>query len=124
MKTFTAFRSPRSRFYKSFGKDTTAATTNGPNSLMVFYGGLYDGTAAVSRTLPSFNEWDIRHALNSIFGFVAMLCAGLVAVEIPGSQAGLLTLISWLSLRAFWGEYEQPKDFPWRPVICWLMFSF
>ncbi len=31
-------------FYTSLGKDTTAATTYGADSLMVFYGGFYDGT--------------------------------------------------------------------------------
>ena len=99
-------------FYKTFGKDTTAATTNGPDSLMVFYGGFYDGTAAViSRTLPSVNEWDIRHALNSMFGFLAMLCAGLVAVEIAGWQAGLITLIFMAFSPRFFGEsMNNPKD--------------
>jgi hypothetical protein len=67
------------------GKDTTAATTNGPDSLMVFYGGLFDGSSAlVSRTLPNVDEWNIRHFINSIFGYFAMLCAALVTVEIVG----------------------------------------
>lgn len=99
-------------YYKTFGKDTTAATTNGPDSLMVFYGGFYDGTAAMlSRTMPSVNEWDIRHAWNSMFGWFAMFCAGLVVVEIAGWQAGLLTLILMAFSPRFFGEsMNNPKD--------------
>lgn len=99
-------------YYKTFGKDTTAATTNGPDSLMVFYGGFYDGTAAMlSRTMPSVNEWDIRHAWNSMFGWFAMFCAGLVVVEIAGWQAGLLTLLLMAFSPRFFGEsMNNPKD--------------
>lgn len=101
-------------FYTSFGKDTTAASssTNGPDSLMVFYGGLYDGTATIiAKALPSVNEWDVRHLWNSIFGFMAMLCAGLVAVEVAGWQAGLITLVFMAFSPRFFGEsMNNPKD--------------
>ncbi len=99
-------------FYSTLGKDTTAATTHGADSLMVFYGGLYDGTAAVlSKAMPSVNEWNVRHGWNSMFGFLAMLCAGLVAVEIAGWQAGLLTLILMAFSPRFFGEsMNNPKD--------------
>ena len=101
-------------FYTSFGKDTTAASSsnNGPDSLMVFYGGLYDGTASIlAKALPSVNEWNVRHFWNSIFGFVAMLCAGLVAVEVAGWQAGLITLIFMAFSPRFFGEsMNNPKD--------------
>lgn len=99
-------------FYTSFGADTTAATTNGPDSLMVFYGGFYDGTAAIlSNTMPSVNEWDIRHAWNSMFGWLAMFCAALVAVEIAGWQAGLITLLFMTFSPRFFGEsMNNPKD--------------
>jgi len=101
-------------FYTSFGKDTTAASSsnNGPDSLMVFYGGLYDGTASIlAKALPSVNEWNVRHFWNSIFGFVAMLCAGLVAVEVAGWQAGLITLVFMAFSPRFFGEsMNNPKD--------------
>jgi Dolichyl-phosphate-mannose-protein mannosyltransferase len=101
-------------FYTSFGKDTTAASSsnNGPDSLMVFYGGLYDGTATIlSKALPSINEWNVRHFWNSVFGFIAMLCAGLVAVEVAGWQAGLITLVFMAFSPRFFGEsMNNPKD--------------
>lgn len=99
-------------FYTSLGKDTTAASDKTVDSLMVFYGGFYDGTAAaISKALPHINEWNIRHFWNSIFGFVAMLFAGLVAVEIAGWQAGLLTLVFMAFSPRFFGEsMNNPKD--------------
>jgi len=101
-------------FYSTLGKDTTAASSsnNGPDSLMVFYGGLYDGTATIlSKTLPSVNEWTVRHFWNSLFGFLAMLCAGLVAVEVAGWQAGIITLVFMAFSPRFFGEsMNNPKD--------------
>ena len=99
-------------FYTSFGKDTTASSNIGADSLMVYYGGFYDGTAAVlSKAMPSVNEWDIRHAWNSMFGWFAMFCAALVAVEVAGWQAGLITLILMAFSPRFFGEsMNNPKD--------------
>jgi len=99
-------------FYSTLGKDTTAATTNGPDSLMVFYGGFYDGTATLlAKAVPSVNEWTVRHFWNSIFGFFAILCAGLVAVEVAGWQAGLITLVFMAFSPRFFGEsMNNPKD--------------
>jgi hypothetical protein len=89
-------------FYSTFGKDYAAATNIGRDSLMVYYGGLYDGTATMlAKTFHSVNEWDVRHFWNSIFGFFAMLCAALVAVETVGWQAGLILSSLWLFHRAF-----------------------
>ncbi len=101
-------------FYSTLGKDTTAASSsnNGPDSLMVYYGGLYDGTATLlSKAAPSVNEWTIRHLWNSLFGYLAMLCAGLVAVEVAGWQAGIITLIFMAFSPRFFGEsMNNPKD--------------
>jgi len=99
-------------FYRTLGADKTAASNIGADSLMCYYGGFYDGTASViSEAMPSVNEWNIRHAWNSMFGFLAMLCAGLVAVEIAGWQAGLLTLILMAFSPRFFGEsMNNPKD--------------
>lgn len=99
-------------FYTSLGKDNTAATNIGADSLMVYYGGFYDGTAAIlSKVASSINEWNVRHFWNSIFGFTAMLCAALVAVEIAGWQAGLIALIFMAFSPRFFGEsMNNPKD--------------
>lgn len=99
-------------FYTSLGADKTCTMEKGPDSLMRYYGGFYDGTAAIlSKTFNSANEWNVRHAWNSVFGFTAMLCAGLVAVELAGWQAGLLALLFMIFSPRFFGEsMNNPKD--------------
>lgn len=99
-------------FYTSLGQDTTAATRHSIDSMMVFYGGFYDGTATVlAKALPMFHEYDVRHFWNSIFGFVAILGVGLVAVEIAGWQAGLLAMLFMAFSPRFFGEsMNNPKD--------------
>ncbi len=100
-------------FYSSFGKDKTCIQdAPGPDSLMRYYGGFYDGTATlISKAVPMVDEWDVRHFWNSVFGYFAMLCAGLVAVEVAGWQAGLITLILMAFSPRFFGEsMNNPKD--------------
>lgn len=99
-------------FYATLGKDTTAVSNYSIDSLMVFYGGFYDGTATLlAKAVPSANEWDVRHFWNSIFGFFAMFCVGLVAMEIAGWQAALLTIIFMAFSPRFFGEsMNNPKD--------------
>lgn len=100
-------------FYTSLGADKTATLPYGnPDSLMMYYGGFYDGSAAaLSEALPSVNEWKLRHFWNSLFGSAAMILAGLVAVELAGWQAGLLVLLFMAFSPRFFGEsMNNPKD--------------
>lgn len=100
-------------FYTSFGEDKTCTLPYGnPDSLMMYYGGFYDGTAAaLSETFPRANEFRLRHFWNSLFASAAMILAGLVAVEIAGWQAGLLVLLFMIFSPRFFGEgMNNPKD--------------
>lgn len=100
-------------FYTSAGADKTATLPYGnPDSLMMYYGGFYDGTASgLSEAMPSVNEWSLRHFWNSIFGAVAMIFAGLVAMELLGWQAGIITLVFMIFSPRFFGEsMNNPKD--------------
>lgn len=100
-------------FYTSLGEDKTATLPYGnPDSLMMYYGGFFDGSAAaISETFPTVDEWDIRHFWNSFFASSAMILAGLVAVEIAGWQAGLIVLLFMIFSPRFFGEgMNNPKD--------------
>lgn len=100
-------------FYTSFGEDKTATLPYGnPDSLMMYYGGFYDGTAAaIAETFPKADEWNIRHFWNSLFASSAMILAGLVAVELAGWQAGLIVLLFMMFSPRFFGEgMNNPKD--------------
>ncbi|MCS6933957.1 MAG: tetratricopeptide repeat protein [Chitinophagales bacterium] len=99
-------------FYKTLGKDKTAISEQGPDSLMIYYGGLFDGsTALLSRAFPGINEWHIRHAVNAAYGWAAMVFAGLVAMEIMGWNAAVIVLVFMLFSPRFFGEsMNNPKD--------------
>lgn len=99
-------------FYTSMGKDTTATTRHSIDSMMVFYGGFFDGTATVlAKSMPFIHEYDVRHFWNAVFGFVAIVGTGLIAVEIAGWQAGLLALLFMAFSPRFFGEsMNNPKD--------------
>lgn len=101
-------------FYKTLGEDNTAIREQGPDSLMMYYGGMFDGSAAlISRTIPQVNEWHIRHAMNATYGWAAMVFAALVAVEIMGWQAGIFVLLLMVLSPRFFGEsMNNPKDIP------------
>lgn len=103
-------------FYFSLGKDTTAITQYGAiDSTMRFYGGFYDGSAAIlaSKVFKNTNEWRVRHGWNSILGWLAMVFTGLVVMEIAGWQAGIIALVLMACSPRFLGEsMNNPKDIP------------
>jgi hypothetical protein len=103
-------------FYFTLGKDDTATKQYGNiDTLMRFYGGFYDGTAAVLATkiFKNSDEWRVRHGWNSFLGWLAMVFTGLVVVEIAGWQAGVIALILIACSPRFLGEsMNNPKDIP------------
>lgn len=100
-------------FYTSLGEDITSTQPYGnPDSLMRYYGGFFDGSAALlHKAVPTVNEWTLRHFWNSLFGASAIVLAGVVAAQIAGWQAGLITLLFMLFSPRFFGEgMNNPKD--------------
>jgi tetratricopeptide (TPR) repeat protein len=103
-------------FYTTGGSDTSAL--NVPKGNMHLYGGFFDLTATViTKTLgleegqPAYHK--VRHAWNAVFGFVAILFAGLLAARIAGNYAGIFTMILLLFSPRFLGEGSMnPKDIP------------
>ena len=80
-----------------------------------YYGGLFDGLAAmlISVFHPK-DEFLLRHYLNAIFGFFALLGTGLLAKEITKKWGvGLLALLLLVCTPRFFGEcFNNPKDIP------------
>ncbi|MCS6820019.1 MAG: glycosyltransferase family 39 protein, partial [Chitinophagales bacterium] len=103
-------------FYFTLGKDDTATRQYGTiDTLMRFYGGFFDGTAAVlsTKVFKNSDEWRIRHGWNALLGWLAMVFTGLVAAEIAGWQAGLIALLFMAASPRFFGEsMNNPKDIP------------
>lgn len=107
---------------KNYGDDVLAYfETGGKNKkcleweLLAFYGGLFDYMSAwLNKNIGGLDPYDMRHLLNSIFGFVAILFAARTGRAVSGSwRVALLTLVFLaLSPRFFGHSMNNPKDIP------------
>lgn len=103
-------------YYGTFGKDTSAL--NVPDGNMHLYGGFFEVvTGFVSKALGTTQleqtYHDVRHASSAILGWIAILCAALLARNIAGWSAGIFTfLLLFLSPRFLGDSMVNPKDIP------------
>lgn len=103
-------------YYGTFGKDTTAL--NIPDGNMHLYGGFFEVVTGFANKTFGFQPTDlayhnVRHASSAVLGWVALLCAALLAQLIAGWRAGLITLIIMLLSPRFVGDsLMNPKDIP------------
>jgi len=103
-------------YYSTFGKDTTAL--NIPEGNMHLYGGFFEVVTGFANKTFGLQPTDlgyhqVRHASSAALGWVAILCAGLLAALIAGWRAGIITLIIMLLSPRFVGDsLMNPKDIP------------
>ncbi|MFN0033457.1 MAG: tetratricopeptide repeat protein [Saprospiraceae bacterium] len=103
-------------YYGTFGKDTTAL--NIPDGNMHLYGGFFEVVTGFANKALGFQPTeiayhDVRHASSAILGWVAMLCAALLASLVAGQRAGIITLVIMLLSPRFVGDsMMNPKDIP------------
>lgn len=103
-------------YYGTFGKDTSALFVKDGN--MHLYGGFFEVVSGFTNKAFGFKENDlayhnVRHLWSAFFGWVAILCAALMARYIGGWHAGLLTLLLLLASPRFVGDsLMNPKDIP------------
>jgi len=103
-------------YYSTFGKDTSAL--NVPEGNMHLYGGFFEiVTGFVSKALGvtqlQQTYHDVRHASSALLGWIAILCAALLARSIAGWSAGIFTLVlMFLSPRFVGDSMVNPKDIP------------
>ncbi len=103
-------------YYATFGKDTTALKI--PEGNMHLYGGFFEVVTGFANKVMGLQPTDlayhqVRHASSAALGWVAILCAGLLAALIAGWRAGLITLIIMLLSPRFVGDsLMNPKDIP------------
>jgi hypothetical protein len=103
-------------YYSTLGADTAAL--NIPKGNMHYYGGLFDIVTGFTNAAFGL-EWtdagyhQIRHFFNAVFGVLAMFFTGLLAKEIAGWRAAILTLLFlFLSPRFLGDSLMNPKDIP------------
>ena len=103
-------------YYTTFGKDTTALNIREGN--MHLYGGFFEVVTGFANKTFGLQPTDlayhqVRHASSAALGWVAILCAGLLAALIAGWRAGVITLIIMLLSPRFVGDsLMNPKDIP------------
>jgi tetratricopeptide (TPR) repeat protein len=89
------------KYFESGGKDTTCFTSHRDYP---FYGEHINVIASyINKNYePSWGEFGTRHLLNSIYGFIAMIFAGLIAKQLLSWRTGLI---------AFWAIFLTPTFF-------------
>lgn len=103
-------------YYGTFGQDTSALYIKDGN--MHLYGGFFEVVTGFTNKAFGFKQSDlayhqVRNAESAIMGWVAMLCAALLAGLIAGRRAALFTLIAMLVSPRFFGDsLMNPKDIP------------
>lgn len=95
-------------FYASGGKDTTCLT----NEDMGMHGGFFDQlTVVVVRWFNIEDYSQTRHIMNSLFGWVGVLFAALLAWKLKNWRTAILALLlMFLSPRLLGHSFNNPKD--------------
>lgn len=127
------------KFLLSGGQDQSVLTFG---KTMYLYGGFFDTITAVlyglifdsMRNVANYPidqdliapHWhSLRHVVNSLFGFTAILFTGLTARKIAGWRAGTLAFIFLLfSPRFFGNSMNNPKDIPFAMGAAIFLYYF
>ncbi len=103
-------------YYSSFGQDTAAL--NVPEGNMHLYGGFFEIVSGFANKALGFEQnelayHNVRHLFSALLGWVAILCAALLARHVAGWQAGIIALAILLVSPRFVGDsLMNPKDIP------------
>lgn len=100
-------------YYATGGKDSTAAVVT-PDWNLPYYGQVVDNFAYfITKTFHIDEIYDARHFINSIFGWLAMFFAALIAYRIAGWRAAVFTFVLiFLSPRFLGHSFNNLKDLP------------
>jgi len=103
-------------YYTTWGRDTSALYV--PDGNMHLYGGFFEIVTGFTNKALGLKESDmgyhhVRHLFSAALGWVAVVCAALLAQLIAGWRAGLWTLLLlFLSPRFMGDALVNPKDIP------------
>jgi tetratricopeptide (TPR) repeat protein len=111
------------KYYATLGKDTSCLHYN--NSVLQMYGPVFDViTVAVIKIIKPDDEYMVRHILNSLTGWAAILFAGLIAVMLGGWRTGIITLLfMFLSPRFLGHSLNNPKDIPFAAAYIFTVYA-
>ncbi|MFH0761493.1 MAG: phospholipid carrier-dependent glycosyltransferase [Bacteroidota bacterium] len=100
------------KYFQSDGKDTAALNT--PVTNLKYYGQSFDNLSyRINQLIKPANPYRVRHLLNSLAGALTILFAALLAFEIAGYSAGILTILFLILSPVFLGQsFNNLKDIP------------
>lgn len=89
-----------------------------------YYGGFFDlVSAAVHHTFGGDNPFATRHAMNALFGWLAILMAGLLARRLSGYPAAVITMMLLVLTPRFFGHsMNNPKDIPFAAAYLFTLY--
>lgn len=103
-------------WFANFGEvtDENRTAVEDPKTLLHLYGSSFDLlTAFFNSVFGVTQEYEWRHVLNSLTGWLLMLFCGLVAIQVSGFRAGLLAMfLVFISPRILGHSWNNPKDIP------------
>ncbi len=100
-----AGRAPRSSIDLSFG-------------YVRLYGALVEVLSVTVQRLVPVDIWMVRHAVNSVFGWIGVIFAFLLGRRLAGERAGWLAAILLLAMPRYVGEsMNNPKDLPFATLM-------
>jgi hypothetical protein len=81
------------------------------------YPGMFDTICAALETWIPWNRYEVRHAVNAVFGWIGVVYGGRLAARLFGPWAGPLGLgLLALSPRYFADSMNNPKDLPFAAM--------
>lgn len=104
------------KYFTTFGADDTVfhmPKEIDRDGVILYYGGFFDLICAVFNKFSPFGEYETRHILNALTGFVAILFSGRIVAMLSDKRVATLTI--WLMFLSpfFLGHaMNNPKDIP------------
>lgn len=102
-------------YYLSFGEKRDVIELTKPKyATMIFYGCSFDTLCGlVNKILPGVGEYEVRHFINALSGWLAFLFIALLARLLGGWRAAFATLAIMAVSGSFFGHSMfNPKDIP------------
>jgi len=88
-----------------------------------YYGGAFDLIAAIVNTVSPFGEYETRHLLGGMTGFVATIGAWRLARLLAGERAGLFVVaLMALTPLVYGHSFINPKDAPFACAVIWSVY--
>lgn len=102
------------KYFESDGADKAALNETSSMNEFRYYGEHFNVISAwINTHIKPWGEFETRHFLNAIYGFLAMLFAALAAKEIGGWRAGSFAFAFILLSPIFFGHsMNNPTDIP------------